>query len=820
MKVVKYKLGEFKVSGNQCLPFYLYTFPELANFLPPDKSSSPPPVYYCVQDICSIFLSKFPDYIQSCLPVLRHFDPFYVIRRQDGELYVSNTALLSISYKFPDQPHLGQLCRFRLEEYQRGQANTVLLSLNFSSICRPLSAVEEDLAIVEDEIQRNYRPPTTPVTAHNYPASHMTRGNTAQGLTGHHDGLHSPHYDPRDRGDSARAMNRDLSRSHDSVIPHAPGYPSAPRSAYPAPGVRPGQMRDYQHSSRRPSHPDGMLDGAPPRKRQRSILRPEAYPPLPSPHPPGVMHPPYPPARPRSNPSPNQVQFPEVALSASSPSHSRDTNSKNSLNLTVMTSHYEESAPSSGLGSDAPFSAPANGPLPSQRNTRPLAQTMAKPHSNPPVNAHGATNSTQNLPPPGLVLPSPRVVTASSLPAHMTGPPHSSTVGSPLRASHIPSTNGPTGPTHASRVQGGFSQGVSPPQDHRRVSDVGLPTPLSRDHRHSFPSVSKSPQNTASLPLSKPNHSHGEVAPGLVSRGEQELASYALTPAASVNTPVQLPPLQAGGFSRPRISSVDTVGAARGLTDRYMSEALDMVRNKVERLGSLERQLEQQIQQASQVLATLERRTRKIDAADDGSMEKTIWDNPRFWTQLEGVVTRVVRHTTDSSAGYSPSPSSKDLSRHSFSEKGQLTGSCSEDGVSGNGVAESAAGHGGPLDILAENACTERKSSHTYTLSNSQPSPPMSNASPSSLRSTPTCQVLQNGGAPEDKANYTPQAQGIAGTKDSITTGTDQPNSNIPKSLMSPNVPYNTNGSPVAATSTRSLASMATTNSTSSTPIG
>ncbi|KAJ1656305.1 hypothetical protein IWQ61_004103 [Dispira simplex] len=804
MKVVKYKLGDFKVGGNQCLPFYLYTFPKLANFPTPDKPSSSPPVYYCVQDICSIFLSKFPDYIQSCLPVLRHFDPFYVICRQDGELYISSTALLSISYKFPDQPHLGQLCRFRLEEYQRGQANAVLLSLNFSSICRPLAAVEEELAIVEDEKQRNYRPPSTPATAFTYPASHMTRGSTVQGLTGHHDSLHSPHYDPRDRGDSARAMNRDQSRSHESVASHVTGYPNAPRSAYPVPGVRPGQLREHQHPSRRPSYPEDVLDGAPPSKRQRSIPRPEAYPALPSPYPPDVMHPPYPPARPRSNPFPNQTHFPEVNLSASSPSHARDTKPKNSLNLTVMTSHYEESAPRPGIGSDAPLSAPVNGPLPSQRDIRPLTQTMAKPH----------------LHPSGLVLPSPRVVTASSLPAHLTGPPHSSTVGSPLRASHIPSTNGPPGPAHFSRVQGGYPHGVSPPQDHRRVSDVGLLTPVSRDHRLSFSGASKSPQNTTSLSLSKLNHSNGEVAPGTVPRGEQELTSYALTPATSVNTPLKFPPLQAGGFSRPRIGSLDTVGAVRGLPDRHMSEALDMVRNKVERLVSLEHQLEQQIHQASQLLATLERRAHKIDAVDDGSVEKSLWDNPKFWTQLEGVVTRVVHRTAGSSADYSPNSSSNGLSRDSFTIKGQPTGSYSEGGVSSSGVAESATDHSDPLDILVENACSESRYSHTYPLSNSQPSPPMSNTAPSSLRSTPTCQILQNG-APDDKVNYTPRTQDIIGSTDSTTTGIDQPNSNIPKSLMAPTVPYNTNGSTIAATSTSSLVSMTATNSTtSSTPIG
>ncbi|KAJ1906808.1 hypothetical protein IWQ60_011999 [Tieghemiomyces parasiticus] len=444
MRVAKFSLGEFKL-GDRTETFYVYTFPTLPNYLTSDKrpahpgTQPRPPLYYRVKDIVAIFLTKYPEYINHCIPVLQGFDPFYTIERQGGELFIMVSALQSIAYKFPDQPHLGSFCNFHLEEFQRGQANNVLLSLGFTRIARPVTQVDDDIPVTLTEKQRSYQPPasaTGPSTAYSRssPTSHavnMARGTTTPATTGYPEQTRSPHYGhlprPATGGPHPNHLSREVNHTHEGII-HKPAYPS------PYPAGRPRSQHDAREYDphRHPYHSpyDGHEVGnGPAPKRQRSNPRPDSsYPALPSPmNPYGPSH-----VQGRSGPPPTM-----------SPTHARDAAaaaSRNALNLTVYTAYDDQPT---ARPTDAPYSAQQ----PAPRSAVPVHH---KPYPPPPT-SHA-----------GYPLPSPRPTVQASaaappMPHHLA---HRGPASSPLRPGP------PTGTLPRSRLNSdGASTHRSPP-DH------------------------------------------------------------------------------------------------------------------------------------------------------------------------------------------------------------------------------------------------------------------------------------------------------------------------------------------------------------------
>ncbi|RKP35019.1 hypothetical protein BJ085DRAFT_38218, partial [Dimargaris cristalligena] len=652
MKAIKYHLGDFK-SGDQTESFFIYTFPELPNFQNRERASpnSPqpasPPLYYRVRDIVTVFLNKFPEYITHCLPVLKGFDPFYILESQTDELFIMVAALQSIAYKFPDQPHLTNFCAFRLEEFKRGQANNVMLSLGFSRIRRPVATEEGNIPIKVDERQRSVSA-TQPATRPREPqAAQMARGTTTPSVTGAgYPEPRSPHYPPH--GPPPNNMSRDVNRSHEGVI-HKPGYP--PYNPAYGPGLR--ESADY--AMRRSSMADRQ-DGGPPSKRQRSIPMSDGYPALPSPlhnahHPNGPYSQPPPPpvghpARPHSNPHPgNAMQIPpgsgphppppNMTPSLSSPMHSRDPKLKNSLNLTVYTPNYDDPAPTT-RPAEAPYSAPVHGPAPGQpQSHRPLVQTINKPYPRPPNDPNGYPPQS-----PGASM------------GHGPNMP----VSSPLRSSH--SMGGPPTGLPRSRLnsESQISRIASPPDAFRRPSDVtpGMALPAHmREHRdirgfsanggpeghpngpaaQGLPNggPGPSPFHPSESPARLPPHSGpgpmGGPFPDQMSRTTSSSSSFMLPP---INSGSSL-----GGFTRPRVGSLENNLSPRvhGPIDRQMSEALDVVRRKIEHLSTMETQLEYQLRQSSDILSALHRRVQDMDTNQPGAIGMPTGSS-EFWNRM------------------------------------------------------------------------------------------------------------------------------------------------------------------------------------------
>ncbi|KAJ1927943.1 hypothetical protein IWQ60_002499 [Tieghemiomyces parasiticus] len=353
MRAVKFNLGEFK-AGNRAVPFCVYTFPGLPNYHTSDKRSahpgtpSQPPLYYRVQDIVAVFLAKFPEYIAHCIPVLQGFDPFYIVQCGNDDLFIIVSALRSIAYKFPDQPHLSTFCNFHLEEFHRGQASNLLLSLGFTRIARPVTCTEEDLPVAMADQQPNRLPLSNPPSAYprGSPPSNAIHMN------------HGPAAPPINRSPRRNGHSYEASHSREAVASQ-PAY----SAAYPAdtPGAN-TVARGYD--------PRVLHDAGPPSKRQRSIPRAEAgYASLPS-----LMDP----------------SIPPLVSPASLSTHPRDTKRRNSLNLTVCTPNYDDQP--------VPVARPAEVPnVKLQPTPRPLTQSGPSSYP-PPSSAHA-----------GFTLPTPRL---------------------------------------------------------------------------------------------------------------------------------------------------------------------------------------------------------------------------------------------------------------------------------------------------------------------------------------------------------------------------------------------------------------------------
>ncbi|KAJ1983875.1 hypothetical protein H4R34_001017 [Dimargaris verticillata] len=706
MKAHRYKIGEYH-SDKGVRSFSVYCFPSLGGPNKPDRtprggsSASSLPVYYPVKDVSILFLSKFPDYIEMCVPVLRHFDPHYVVQERNGDFFITSTALLSISHKFPDLTRLRQLCQYTVDDLQQGQAIDVFTALRFIHISKPLAISELDMDIVvTDEKPSSTRSGPTPASDRHRPtgshdarlSAHMARGHTTQPLVPNgYPEPRSPMHPPPPGHDPNRMsyMSRDRNRTHDGTLHPYGQYPPG----YGPPSGRPDAMG---YSPRRPSFNENH-DGPPPSKRHRPIPSTEGYPALPSPryHPAG----PYAqlPSRPHSTPhgagmtsqpplpGPSPLQSHSMGSGAPSPSLAKDARYKNARNLTVHTPNYDDGPAGVPRANEVPFTAPIHGPPHAPPRT--VAQGAGR-------GPNGVVNGTDAMATPAsYALPSPHPATMGSNPpppTHRPGHVVPATTGAVPRSVPGPSRLSPA--THATAAGADTFRPVTsvvysatgrltevhqfsnmPPQDSPRQSaratvaatrmvashsDGHAPQPRSEHyppgaHPHTYPA-----NRTHSSPLGA-----GQAAPN----------GYGPSPQP-----------------RPRVSS--TPGVPVGLDYRSAGDATaDALATKLDRLTAIEQQLEQQLHRSAKLLNHLETAVGDYTALALAGSDPAE-SNP-FWQRMQTIVQRTVQQALHGSQnhryhGYSPKEPSP-ASQLSAEEQSQVDAA------------------GDALALLAQNACSD-----------------------------------------------------------------------------------------------------------------
>ncbi|KAJ1968602.1 hypothetical protein H4R35_006381 [Dimargaris xerosporica] len=681
MKALRYKIGEYN-SDKGLRSFSVYCFPSLGGPNKPDRTPrggpavGPLPVYYPVKDVSMVFLSKFPDYIEMCVPVLRHFDPHYVVQERNGDFFITSTALLSISHKFPDLTRLRQLCQYTIDDLQQGQAIDVFTALRFTHINKPLAVSELDMdVIVTEDKPSSARPAPTPTSDRHHPAgshdarlsAHMARGHTTQPLVPNgYPEPRSPMHPPPPSHDPNRMsyMSRDRNRTHDGTLHPYGHYPPG----YGPPSGRPDAMG---YSPRRPSFNENH-DGPPPSKRHRPIPSTEGYPALPSPryHPAGPY--PQPPSRPHSTPhgagmasqppppGPGPLQPHPVGSGAPSPALAKDARYKNARNLTVHTPNFDDGPAGAHRANEVPFTAPPiHGP----------------PHAPPRTVAQGAGRG------PSGVINGPDAM-AGPTPYNLPSPHPAAMGNNPPPPTHRPGHVVPTSKGAGPRSGPGPSR--LSPATHATASgsDAGRPATsvvyssagrLTEIHQFSNGPLQGSPRQSARVTMA-PTKMVASHSDGHVPQPRNDVYPPGAHPHTHPASRTHSSPLAAGhaapnGYGpppQPRSRVGSTTGTPVALDYRPAGDAVpDALSTKLDRLTAIEQRLDQQLHRSALLLNHLETamsNSTAVALAGSGPAES----NP-FWQHMQAIIQRTVQQALRDNQGYrhhgyspkEPSPASQ-----------------------------------------------------------------------------------------------------------------------------------------------------------------